>query len=45
MKLKIFENRYSKSQKMLLAIDYLQNEIFKNKLTFSFMKNWNIHYI
>ena len=44
MKLKIFEDRYSKSQKMLLAIDYLQNEIFKNKLTFSFMKNWNIHY-
>lgn len=44
MKLKIFEDRYSKSQKMLLAIDYLQNEIFKNRLTFSFMKNWNIHY-
>lgn len=44
MKLKIFEDRYSKSQKMLLAIDYLQNEIFKNRLTFPFMKNWNIHY-
>lgn len=29
---------------MLLAIDYLQNEIFKNQLTFSFMKSWNIHY-
>lgn len=44
MKLKIFENGYSKSKRMLLAIDYLQNEIFKNRLTFSFMKKWNIHY-
>lgn len=44
MKLKIFEDGYSKSKRMLLAIDYLQNEIFKNRLTFSFMKNWNIHY-
>lgn len=44
MKLKIFEDGYSKSKRMLLAIDYLQNEIFKNQLTFSFMKNWNIHY-
>lgn len=44
MKLKIFEDGYSKSKRMLLAIDYLQNEIFKNQLTFSFMKSWNIHY-
>lgn len=44
MKLKIFEDGYSKSKRMLLAIDYLQNEIFKNQLRFSFMKNWNIHY-
>lgn len=44
MKLKIFEDGYSKSKRMLLAIDYLQNEIFKNRLTFSFMKSWNIHY-
>lgn len=44
MKLKIFEDGYSKSKRMLLGIDYLQNEIFKNQLTFSFMKNWNIHY-
>src|SRR5699024_11375505 len=34
MKLKIFENGYSKSKRMLLGIDYLQNEIFKNQLTF-----------
>lgn len=44
MKLKIFEDGYSKSKRMLLAIDYLQNEVFKNQLTFSFMRNWNIHY-
>lgn len=44
IKLKIFEDRYSKSQKMLLAIDYLQNEIFKNQLPYSFMKSWNTHY-
>ena len=44
MKLKIFENKYNKSKRMLLAIDYLQNEIFKNQLTFPFMKDWNIHY-
>ncbi len=44
MKLKIFEDGYSKSKRMLLAIDYLQNEIFKNQLTFSFMKSRNIHY-
>lgn len=34
MKLKIFEDGYSKSERMLLAIDYLQNELFKNQLTF-----------
>lgn len=44
MKLKIFEDGYSKSKRMLLSIDYLQNEIFKNRLTFSFMKKWNVHY-
>ena len=43
MKLKIFEDGFSKSKRMLLGIDYLQNEIFKKKLTFSFMKNWNMH--
>lgn len=29
---------------MLLNIDYLQDQIFKNKLRFGFMKNWNIHF-
>lgn len=44
MKLKIFEDGYSKSKRMLLNIDYLQDQIFKKKLRFNFMKNWNIHY-
>ena len=44
MKLKIFDDGYSKSKRMLLGIDYLQNEVFKNQLTFPHMKNWNIHY-
>lgn len=44
MKLKIFEDGYSKSKRMLLNIDYLQDQIFKKELKFNFMKNWNIHY-
>lgn len=44
MKLKIFEDGYSKSKRMLLNIDYLQDQIFLKKLKFNFMKNWNIHY-
>ena len=44
LKLKMFEDGYSKSKKMLLNIDYLQDQIFKNKLRFGFMKNWNIHF-
>lgn len=44
MKLKIFENGYSKSKRMLLNIDYLQDQIFKKKLNSNFIENWNIHY-
>ena len=44
MKLKIFEDGYSKSKRMLLNIDYLQDQIFKKKLKFNFTKNWNINY-
>ena len=44
LKLKIFENKYSKAKNMILNCDYLQDYIFKNKLKFDFMKNWNIHY-
>ena len=44
MKLKIFEDGYSKSKRMLLNIDYLQDQIFKKKLKFNFTKNRNIHY-
>lgn len=43
LKLKMFEDGYSKSKRMLLNIDYLQDQIFKNKLRFGFMKSWNIH--
>lgn len=44
LKLKIFENGFSKSKKMILNIDYLQNESFKSKLRFNFLKWCNIHY-
>lgn len=43
LKLKIFEDGYGKSKKMLLNIDYLQNQVFKNMLKLGFMKTWNIH--
>ena len=44
LKLKIFENKYSKAKNMILNCDYLQDYIFKNKLKFDFIKDWNIHY-
>lgn len=44
LKTKLFENKYSKAKKMILNCDYLQDYIFKNKLTFKFMHDWNIHY-
>lgn len=44
LKLKVFEDGYSKSKRMMLNIDYLQNEVFKNKLKFKITRNWNIHY-
>ena len=44
LKLKIFENKYSKAKNMILNCNYLQDYIFKNKLKFNFMKDWNIHY-
>lgn len=44
LKLKLFENGYGKSKKMLLNIDYLQNQIFKKQLRFKFMRGWEIHY-
>ena len=44
LKLKVFENKYSKAKNMILNCDYLQDYIFKNKLKFNFMKSWNIHY-
>lgn len=44
LKLKIFENGYSKSKRMLLNIDYLQNEVCRNKIKFNFIKNSNLYY-
>ena len=44
LKTKLFENKYSKAKKMILNCDYLQDYIFKNKLTFKFMHDWNMHY-
>lgn len=44
LKTKLFENKYSKAKKMILNCDYLQDYIFKNKLIFKFMHDWNIHY-
>lgn len=43
LKLKIFEDGYSKSKKMILNIDYLQDQIFRNMLRFDFTRSWNIH--
>lgn len=44
LKTKLFENKYSKAKKMVLNCDYLQDYIFKNRLTFKFMRDLNIHY-
>lgn len=44
LKLKLFENGYGKSRKMILNIDYLQDQIFRRKLKYSIMRKWNIHY-
>ena len=29
---------------MILNIDYLQDQVFKNMLKFDFMRSWNMHY-
>lgn len=44
LKTKLFENKYFKAKKMILNCDYLQDYIFKHKLRFKFMYDWNIHY-
>jgi len=43
LKLKLFEDGYSKSKKMILNTDFLQDQVYKNMLKFKFMRNWNIH--
>ena len=42
--LKLYSGRYSKGVREVLRSDKHQDEIFRNRLRFSFMKNWNIHY-
>lgn len=44
LKLKLFEDTYSKARKIIMNCDYLQDYIFKHRLRFAMMKNWNIHY-
>lgn len=44
LKLKLFENKYSKARKMIENCDYLQDYIFRHQLRFNFTKSWNIHY-
>lgn len=44
MKLKFFEDGYSRSIRMIENIDYLQNEIFKNMVKIPFLRDLNIHY-
>lgn len=42
--LKIYANRYNVGKKATLDADIRQNQIFNDKLRFSIMKTWNIHY-
>lgn len=44
MKLKFFEDGYGRSERMIRSIDYLQNEIFKNKVKIPLLRDLNIHY-
>ncbi|OAA86793.1 hypothetical protein [Clostridium ljungdahlii] len=44
LKTKLFEDKYAKAEKTILNCDYLQDYIFKRKLRFRFMQDWNIHY-
>lgn len=43
-KLKLFENGYGKAKKMILNIDYLQDQIFCRQLKCDIMRKWNINY-
>lgn len=42
--LKVFTGKYSKGKKMAFESDNQQNEIFRDKIRFSFIKNLNIHF-
>lgn len=43
-KLKLFSQRYGKSIKQVNYVDSLQDEEFKSKLRFRWMKHFNVHY-
>lgn len=42
--LKIYANRYNQGKRETFDADKRQNKIFEDRLRFSFMKKWNIHY-
>lgn len=41
--IKVYAERFRKSQRRVVSVDDTQNEDFKNKLQFEFLKNMNIH--
>lgn len=44
LKLKVFEDGFSKSKRMVLNIDYLQDQVFRDMLKYKFLKSLNTHY-
>lgn len=41
--IKVYAERFRKSQRRVVSVDEAQNEVFKNQLRFQFSKNMNIH--
>ncbi|MCD8353785.1 MAG: hypothetical protein LUC47_05690 [Clostridiales bacterium] len=41
--LKVYADAFGKSKKRVLSVDAEQDEIFKSKLKFDFLRDWNIH--
>lgn len=44
LKLKLFEDKYQKSENIVKKCDYVQDFIFRNKLLLKFLAYFNIHY-
>lgn len=44
LKLKVFEDGFSKSKRMVLNIDYLQDQVYRDMLKFDFQRSLNVHY-